>query len=362
MTQTPNYAILPQTEKSLEFITKHYELYNRDRESQQLPKKPMVVGVSGCQGSGKTTLCHTLVHLLRSEPYDLKVVSFSLDNFYLTRNEQAALTEKYPDNPLLKYRGQFGSHDLKLAQKTFQQLLNSSTLNHENTKALIPVYDKSLYGGLGDRCPEKDWQQIHELPIDIILFEGWSLGFKSLSIEQLQQKYQQLSFFKEKKNAFSLTHLAIMNEFLMDYEKQLYPLIDVFLHLSPHQLEQVYQWRLQQEHHMKQTRNVQGLSDDDVRQFVDTYMPAYELYLSQLDHFGFFGFNNNQGDKRKYIRKPYDFEGLHRLDDGYSCNQLARHLRLELDKDRKVLNSQYIHPTLPLSQNDGSSINDMILG
>ncbi|CAO3606930.1 unnamed protein product [Cunninghamella echinulata] len=362
MTQTPNYAMLPQTEKLLEFITKHYNLYTEDRKRQQLPKKPMVIGVSGCQGSGKTTLCHTLVHSLQSPPYDLNVVSFSLDDLYLTRQEQAALSKRYPDNPLLKYRGQFGSHDLALAQKTFQELLtvsSSSTTQGEEEEniALIPVYDKSLYDGLGDRCPKEEWQRVHG-PIDIILFEGWSLGFKSLSLEQLQQAYQQSLFFSEKRKMFTLTHLAIMNDFLMEYEKHIYPMIDVFLHLSPQQLDQVYQWRLQQEHYMKQTRHVKGLSDDQVLQFVDTYMPAYELYLPQLNKNGFFGFQQQQqqdremfDNRKKYVsrRQPYSFEGLIRQDGGYSCNQLARHLRLVLDKDRKVLSIQLIHPCLPLT-------------
>ncbi|KAI9300630.1 P-loop containing nucleoside triphosphate hydrolase protein [Cunninghamella echinulata] len=366
MAQPPNYAMLPQTEKSLEFITNHYNLYTEDRKKKQLPKKPMVIGVSGCQGSGKTTLCHTLVHLLRSAPYDLNVVSFSLDDLYLTRQEQAALTKRYPDNPLLKYRGQFGSHDLALAQKTFQELLSISSSSQkqkeEDSMALIPVYDKSLYDGLGDRCPKKEWQQVHG-PIDIILFEGWSLGFKSLSLEQLQQIYQQSLFFMEKKKMFTLTHLAIMNDFLMEYEKHIYPMIDVFLHLSPQQLDQVYQWRLQQEHHMQQTRHVKGLTDDQVRQFVDTYMPAYELYLPQLNEYGFFGFQQQQqqdGEKfdnaKKKIsrRQPYCFEGLIRQDGGYSCNQIARHLRLVLDKDRKVLSAQFIHPCLSLISSSSS--------
>lgn len=162
---------------------------------------------------------------------------------------------------------------------------------------------------------------------------------------------------------FTLTHLAIMNDFLMEYEKRIYPMIDVFLHLSPQQLDQVYQWRLQQEHHMQQTRHVKGLTDDQVRQFVDTYMPAYELYLPQLNEYGFFGFQQQQQqDSEKFDnakknisrRQPYCFEGLIRQDGGYSCNQIARHLRLVLDKDRKVLSAQFIHPCLSLTSSSSS--------
>jgi D-glycerate 3-kinase len=327
MTSSANYAMLPQTKKSLDYILGHYQRFTQDRETRKLRHKPMVVGVSGCQGSGKTTLCDTLVHLLHAESHGLNVVSFSLDDLYLTREEQAQLSARYPDNHLLQYRGQPGSHDLTLAQSTFDALLASEP---ESTVS-IPIYDKSLHGGLGDRVPREDWKQVHG-QVDIILFEGWSLGFKSIDLDQLQAMYQESDLLRR----HSLHHLTITNDFLAKYEQQLYPKMDIFLHLAPTRLEQVYQWRLEQEHHMQQTRNVHGLADHAVRAFVDTYMPAYTLYLPRLNKVGFFGWEQEQQRR--------DYEGWTRADGGYSDNSTARHLRMVLDEGRRVVESQALQP------------------
>ncbi|CEP10980.1 hypothetical protein [Parasitella parasitica] len=309
------YSILPQTKESIAHILKHYEHFKQDRKARELPSQPMIVGVSGCQGSGKTTLCDTLVHLLKEAPHNLRVVSFSLDDVYLTHDDQIKLSEKYATNPLYQQRGQAGSHDLSLASQTLQSLLKTHT---QGEPVPIPVYDKSLHCGQGDRLDKSNWKY-PVAPFDIILFEGWMLGFKTLPESSVKQ-HANLDF----------DQVNVMNTELNKYEDELYPYFDIFIHLSPCKLDQVFQWRLQQEHHMKQTRGVDGLSDEAVRVFVDTYMPAYELYLPRLDKVGFYG----QGYLGESLKR---YEGLKRLDGGYS--QPNRHLRVVLDQDRRVVES-----------------------
>ncbi|KAL1936160.1 hypothetical protein VTP01DRAFT_294 [Rhizomucor pusillus] len=337
-----SYTMLPQTEASLQHILHHRELYLKDRKERGLPSRPFVVGVSGCQGSGKTTLCDTLSHLLRNSPHNLNVISFSLDDFYLTRSDQARLTAENPGNGLLQFRGQPGSHDLDLAQTTLNCLIlaNQEAARDKGVpiSVLIPSYDKSLYGGLGDRKARSEWTTTYG-PYDIILFEGWSQGFKPLPADELERVYREACAANEKGSCLlhsrlpqhSLAHLIKMNESLKQYEDKLYPFFDIFIHLSPAKLEQVYDWRLQQEHHMKETRKVDGMSDEAVRAFVDTYMPAYELYLPRLDRVGFYG----QGLRGEPLQ-PY--EGPVRKDGGYSGSE--RHLRLVLDPHRHVIHKQ----------------------
>ncbi|KAI8883393.1 P-loop containing nucleoside triphosphate hydrolase protein [Backusella circina FSU 941] len=318
------YAMLPQTEESLSHILKHYETFKKQNHGQ-----PMVVGVSGCQGSGKTTLCDTLVHLLKEQPHQLRVVSFSLDDVYLTRQEQVKLAETYAGNPLYQQRGQAGSHDLKLANQTLSALLKAN-----EQPVPIPAYDKSLHSGKGDRVDKSKWKT-PSAPFDIILFEGWMVGFKPVLDRNLIQT-----------NGLSLDQIRVLNEQLKPYETELYPFFDIFIHLSPNKLEQVYQWRLQQEHHMKSTRGVSGLSDDDVRLFVDTYMPAYQLYLPRLDQVGFYG----QGQHGETL-KPY--EGPKRADGHYS--EPGRHLRIGLDQDRHVTKVECIEACLNKKKDNNKS-------
>jgi len=74
------------------------------------------VGVSAPQGCGKTTLVGQLTELLNAEGH--ASASVSIDDFYLRGEEQDALAAASPDNELLRFRGNAGTHDLALASAT----------------------------------------------------------------------------------------------------------------------------------------------------------------------------------------------------------------------------------------------------
>jgi D-glycerate 3-kinase len=51
--------------------------------------------------------------------------------------------------------------------------------------------------------------------------------------------------------------------------------------LTTDDLANVYSWRLDQEHALRE-KTGSGMSDVDIVEFVRGYMPAYELYLEKL--------------------------------------------------------------------------------
>jgi D-glycerate 3-kinase len=312
---------------ALHHILEHYEGFRDFLLSNQKPTKPFHVGFSGCQGSGKTTTCETLATILRQEPYNLSVVVFSLDDLYLTREDQKKLAISNPTNRLLELRGQFGSHDLDLARRLFKDLDDAHRQYLESPTTApavgIPRYDKSLHHGLGDRLPESQWTKVFA-PFDIIIFEGWSLGFKHLPDATLPEAYRN----SPEASKFTFEEVSKINDNVKLYEDAIYPHFDIFCHMAPTSLENVYQWRLQQEHSMKATRGVGGMSDQQVRAFVDTYMPAYGLFLPNLTNYGFYHVSQDQA-------KPY--EGALRSDGQYSAP--LRHLKLVLDLKRRVVYS-----------------------
>ncbi|KAL8743535.1 MAG: hypothetical protein Q9184_008100, partial [Pyrenodesmia sp. 2 TL-2023] len=74
------------------------------------------------------------------------------------------------------HRGQPSTHDLDLAIS----VLSSLRVRRE---VAIPSYDKSAFGGQGDRVPQDQWIQLNrdgQPPIDVVIIEGWCLGFKAL--------------------------------------------------------------------------------------------------------------------------------------------------------------------------------------
>ena len=73
---------------------------------------------------------------------------------------------------MLQYRGNAATHDMALGSDTLSSLTSSSA-----STVPVPRYDKSKFEGRGDRADASTWPAV-ELPLDIVLFEGWMLGFR----------------------------------------------------------------------------------------------------------------------------------------------------------------------------------------
>ena len=126
-------------------------------------KKTKIIGLTGGQGSGKSTISNILKIILK-EGYNLKTVNFSIDEFYKTFKERKKMSLEV--SPLFKTRGVPGTHDTKLL---FNCLKNLKKKNFR--KFSVPRFDKSI----DDRFPKKQWQIFKKKP-DIVIFEGWCVG------------------------------------------------------------------------------------------------------------------------------------------------------------------------------------------
>ena len=209
------------------------------------PERPFLVAVSGAQGCGKSTFCRDLVESYTG--LGLRAISVSVDDFYLTRDQQKQLTES-TSNPYLMQRGYPGTHDVPLALKILKTL-------KAGLPTQIPRYDKSAYSGLGDRGDRSTWTEVRE-PQDIILFEGWFLGFQPTQTED--------------------NHLNLINEHLSNYQP-LFDLFDRLVYLRPESVEDVVDWRIEAEQKMK-AAGKDGMSDEQVRSYIEKFVPAYHLY------------------------------------------------------------------------------------
>jgi D-glycerate 3-kinase len=121
-------------------------------------KRPLLVGINGAQGSGKTTLCKFLEPLLAER--GLRAVILSLDDLYLSRAERALAAADH--HPLFATRGVPGTHDVERGMAILDRLLAGKS-------AELPVFDKAL-----DE-PSAETRHV-EGPVDIVLFEGWCVG------------------------------------------------------------------------------------------------------------------------------------------------------------------------------------------
>lgn len=125
--------------------------------------RPMIVGVNGAQGSGKSTLCAFLEAALLPE-LGLSAVTLSLDDFYLDRARRAHLAAT--EHPLFATRGVPGTHDVKLLRDVLAKLTAP-----EPGTVRIPLFSK----GDDDLLPGGLWRSVRA-PADIVLLEGWCIG------------------------------------------------------------------------------------------------------------------------------------------------------------------------------------------
>jgi D-glycerate 3-kinase len=294
----------------LELLSQYQAKYS---ESSNPP--PFFIGLNGVQGAGKSVLVDILKSTLSSSPHELPTVVFSLDDLYLTHKDQLALAAANPENPLLQHRGQPSTHDIQLALSVFESLKS-------NKPTKIPQYSKALFSGQGDRVPSSEWKEVNTdptSPIRVVLFEGWSVGFRPLTQQDLEAKHSAAisalqhstaeTPYKGRLGHNSLESVTTINNSLRLYD-QLTAQLDAFIHIDAQDPQYVYDWRLEQEAGLRAARG-SGMTDEQVRRFVDGYYPAYELYTDTLRHGVFKGMAGKEG-----------WEG--------------RQLRLIVGKDRKV--------------------------
>jgi D-glycerate 3-kinase len=226
-------------------------LFWLQRKAGQLPR-PVVAGISAPQGAGKSTLVKQLVPLLIAS--GRRACALSIDDFYLPFPDQERLAVVHPRNPCLRYRGYPGTHDVALGAATLKALRECGP----GDCVRVPAYDKSLRGGRGDRLPPERWPLLRG-PFDIVLLEGWMLGFQPVSSDRIGD-----------------AHLLPVNEALRRYDAW-HRQIDVLVILRTLDLENIVRWRVEAEEAMKAAGRP-GLDRAAAEDYVRRFLPAYRLY------------------------------------------------------------------------------------
>ncbi|PLW42532.1 hypothetical protein PCANC_08615 [Puccinia coronata f. sp. avenae] len=246
-------------------------------------RKPVIFGLQGPQGIGKTWISRAVKEELE-RVHDIPTIVLSLDDLYLARREQEKLDGCR--NRLLRGRGLPGTHDLDLAEQLFDSL---STIN-DTREIRLPVYDKSAHNGLGDRAGFSTLVIPSDRVLQLVIFEGWMVGFVPLDPAQLRNTYHHLLQLDPASTAFttkfSLDELLEINRNLSAYVQRIWRRIDLLINLVPQDLNSIWRWRIQQEHEMKAKNGGIGMSDEEVEQFIYRYMPCYELYGKPADEAG----------------------------------------------------------------------------
>ena len=134
-------------------------------------KKPYFVGLAGGQGTGKTTTS-SLLKIILTKYFKLKVFKISIDDFYKTRKERISLSKRV--HPMLLTRGVPGTHDIDMGLDLIEEL-SQATPDHETR---IPAFCKPK----DKHYPIEEWPIYRGKP-DFIFFDAWCGGAKPLPEE-----------------------------------------------------------------------------------------------------------------------------------------------------------------------------------
>ncbi|AFZ13993.1 glycerate kinase [Crinalium epipsammum PCC 9333] len=228
---------------------------------QQL-ERPLIQGIVGGQGTGKSTLAAILKIILKHLGYH--AVSISLDDLYKTYAERLLLIEQ---DPRLIWRGPPGTHDLQLGLSVLEQLREAD----QQSNILIPRFDKSAKKGAGDRTQPELIQAV-----DIVLFEGWFVGIRPITPTAFE--HQTASFVTETDKLFARDMNARLSEYL-----PLWQLLDRLILLYPVDYHLSQEWRLQAEHQMI-AAGKSGMTDSQIKEFVNYFWKSLhpELFIKPL--------------------------------------------------------------------------------
>ena len=127
-------------------------------EAAERPGHTPLIGISGAQGSGKTTLA-------RAAAEALGCAHLSLDDVYLTRAERERLAREV--HPLFVTRGPPGTHDLALLTGTIAALRAAGP----DQATALPAFDKLA----DDRAAPTQWPPFRGRP-RAVLVDGWLIG------------------------------------------------------------------------------------------------------------------------------------------------------------------------------------------
>lgn len=228
--------------------------------SAQSIARPLIQGFLGGQGVGKTTLTNILTLILRHLNY--QTISFSLDDLYLPYRDRVQLQQQ---EPRLIRRGPPGTHDIKLGLRVLQQL------RQNRFPVAIPQFDKSAFGGAGDRT-----ESVLATEADIVLFEGWFVGVPP--IDPILFETAPAPIMTECDRQFARD----MNERLRDY-LPLWNLLDRLIVLYSPNYQLSKQWRKQAEHNLIDQGKA-GMVDSEIDDFVEYFWKALhpQLFLQPL--------------------------------------------------------------------------------
>ena len=215
---------------------------------QRASGAPLLAGICGPQGSGKSTMASFVATLLASEGVPTAVLS--LDDLYLDPEDRPT-----DIHPLFATRGVPGTHDVALGLGVIDQLFKGG--------GPVPRFDKAR----DRRKPRGEWD-IFSGPARVVLFEGWCVGAEPQDEAALAAPVNRLEA-EEDMDGIWRRHA---NANLAGPYRALFARLGFFVYLRAPSFDCVLRWRRLQERRLRARAGPEaGMDDAALGRFVSHF-------------------------------------------------------------------------------------------
>lgn len=224
--------------------------------------RPVIIGLCGAQGSGKTTLAAEVLEECQSR--GLRGAVLSIDDLYLAHAERQDLAREV--HPLLATRGVPGTHDVRLGLSVVAGL-------RKGEEVPLPRFDK----GRDDPVPRNGWP-LSPAHCEVLLFEGWCVGARPQETAALAEPVNALEIEEDPEARWR----TYANAALAGLYAQLFSMIDRLVLLAAPDFEIVQTWRLQQEQGLDPSQASSVMDAAAVSRFVRHYERLTRHILDEM--------------------------------------------------------------------------------
>jgi D-glycerate 3-kinase len=223
---------------------------------------PVVIGLCGAQGSGKSTAATQAAAALTARGLPTGIVS--IDDLYITHADRQRLARDV--HPLLRTRGVPGTHDVALGVEVIDGIRGGRSVR-------LPRFDKAG----DDRRPVRDWP-LSPPGCRIILFEGWCVGARPQADAALVAPVNALEATEDPDGRWR----RHVNTRLAGEYQTLFRRCDRLMLLAAPDFDVVEGWRTQQE---RDLGGRGGMAEAEVGRFVQHYERLTRHILRDMPHY-----------------------------------------------------------------------------
>ncbi len=226
--------------------------------SLQKDDRPLLLGINGAQGTGKSTLADFL-QLATRHLFGWRTAIVSIDDFYLTRAERQKLGRDV--HPLFETRGVPGTHDTAMLTTYLDRLEGLAA----GENLVVPKFDKAS----DDRAAQSSWTGV-EGPLDMIVLEGWCVGSQAQPLDALHVPVNAL----EREEDPTALWRTTVNEYLATNYQVVFARLDALIFLAAPSFDAIFRWRLEQEQKLAEvsaTSSSEIMDEGELKRFIQFY-------------------------------------------------------------------------------------------